>query len=142
MLCSRFQLHFPCQVLTWHTWTLCRTLSERWSCSIKTLVWDVLQHLYFSCNIDEWFIVNIILEYCIYTCHFLSNMWQVKLSHLCILLLLIGGSFWSLQVKPPRILGGQSKRIEKSYKFSQKSETFSHHSTTLIIIVIGSIIFF
>jgi hypothetical protein len=27
---------------------------------------------------------------------------------------------------PPRILGGQFKKIEKSYKFSQKSETSGH----------------
>ena len=40
--------------------------------------------------------------------------------------LLIGGSFLSLQVKPPKILGGQSKKIEKSYKFSQKIETSGH----------------
>ena len=31
-------------------------------------------------------------------------------------------------MKPPRILGGHSKKIEKSYKFSQKSETSSHQS--------------
>ena len=43
----------------------------------------------------------------------------VNLEYL-ILLLLIGG------VKPPRILGGHSKKIEKSYKFSKKSETSSH----------------
>jgi hypothetical protein len=47
--------------------------------------------------------------------------WPVR-----ILLLLIGASFWSLQVKPPRILGGKSKKIKKYYKFSQKSETFGH----------------
>ena len=28
--------------------------------------------------------------------------------------------FWSLHVKPPKILGGHSEKIEKSYKFSQK----------------------
>jgi hypothetical protein len=28
----------------------------------------------------------------------------------------------------PRILGGQSKKIEKSYKFSQISETSDHQS--------------
>jgi len=27
---------------------------------------------------------------------------------------------WSLNMKPTRILGGHSKKIEKSYKFSQK----------------------
>jgi hypothetical protein len=27
---------------------------------------------------------------------------------------------------PPRILGGQPKKIEKSFKFSQKSETSCH----------------
>jgi hypothetical protein len=31
---------------------------------------------------------------------------------------------------PPRILGGQSKKIEKSNKFSQKSETFGHQLPT------------
>ena len=35
---------------------------------------------------------------------------------------------WSLYMKPPRILGGHSKKIEKIYKFSQKSETSSHSS--------------
>ena len=29
--------------------------------------------------------------------------------------------FWSLQMKPPRILSGHSEKIEKSYNFSQKS---------------------
>ena len=43
-----------------------------------------------------------------------------------ILLLLIWGSFWSLQVMPLRILGGQSKKIEKFYKFSQKLKTSGH----------------
>ena len=41
-----------------------------------------------------------------------------------ILLLLIRDTnwrlFWSLNMKPPRILYGYSKKIEKSYKFSQK----------------------
>ena len=40
--------------------------------------------------------------------------------------LLIGGSFWSIQVKSPRIIGGQSKKIKKLYKFSQKLEISSH----------------
>ena len=48
---------------------------------------------------------------------------------------------WSLHMKPPRILGGHSEKIEKFYKFSQKSETSGHHLTTLIIITIGSVIF-
>ena len=43
-----------------------------------------------------------------------------------ILLLLIGDSFWSLQVMPPKILSGQSKKIEKIYKFSQNSEISDH----------------
>jgi len=30
--------------------------------------------------------------------------------------------FWSLHVKPSRILGGRFKKIEKFYKFSQKLE--------------------
>ena len=34
---------------------------------------------------------------------------------------------WSLHMKPPRILGAHYKKLEKSYKFSQKSETSSHH---------------
>ena len=42
-------------------------------------------------------------------------------------------------VKPPRILGGYSKKIEKSEKFSQKN--LDINPTTLIIIVIGSVIF-
>jgi hypothetical protein len=37
---------------------------------------------------------------------------------------------WSLHMKLPRILGGHSKKIEKSYKFSQKSETSSHQSNS------------
>ena len=40
------------------------------------------------------------------------------------------------------IIGGQSKKIEKSYKFSQKSETSGHHLATLIIIATGSVIFY
>ena len=36
--------------------------------------------------------------------------------------------FWSLHMKPPRILGGHFKKIEKSYKFSQKTETSSRQS--------------
>ena len=32
----------------------------------------------------------------------------------------------SLHMKPPKILGGHSEKIEKFYKFSQKSETFGH----------------
>ena len=43
-----------------------------------------------------------------------------------ILLLLIGDSFWILQVMPPKILSGQSKKIEKIYKFSQNSEISGH----------------
>jgi hypothetical protein len=43
-----------------------------------------------------------------------------------ILLLLIGGSFGGLHVMPPRILRAKLKKTEKSYKFSQKSETFNH----------------
>ena len=34
----------------------------------------------------------------------------------------------SLHMKPPRISCGHSKKIENSYKFSQKSETSSHQS--------------
>jgi hypothetical protein len=33
-----------------------------------------------------------------------------------ILLLLIGGSFWGLHAKPPRILGGQSRKKDKLKK--------------------------
>ena len=40
-------------------------------------------------------------------------------------------------MKPPRILGGQSKKIEKSYKFPQKVID----SATVIIIAIGYVIF-
>ena len=36
--------------------------------------------------------------------------------------------FWSLHMKPPRILHEHSKKIEKFYKFSQKLETSSHQS--------------
>ena len=32
----------------------------------------------------------------------------------------------SLHMKPPKILGGHSEKIEKFYKFSQKSETSCH----------------
>ena len=42
--------------------------------------------------------------------------------------LLIEGFFWSLHIKPFRILDGHSKKIEKSYKFSQKTETSNHQS--------------
>jgi hypothetical protein len=31
-----------------------------------------------------------------------------------------GRLIWSLHIKPPRIPGGYSKKIEKFYKFSQK----------------------
>ena len=34
----------------------------------------------------------------------------------------------SLHIKPPRILGVHSKKMEKFYKFSHKLETSDHHS--------------
>ena len=45
---------------------------------------------------------------------------------------------WRLLLKPSdeAILGEQSKKIEKSNKFSQKSETSGISSATLIIIAI------
>ena len=75
-------------------------------------------------------VCNVILEwYEMHTWTFQDLTWDVYDMQIWkkILLLLIGGCFWSLQVKAPRILGGQSKKIEKFYKFSQKSETSGHH---------------
>ena len=35
---------------------------------------------------------------------------------------------WSLHMKSPRTVGGHFEKIDKSYKFSQKSETSGHQS--------------
>jgi hypothetical protein len=41
---------------------------------------------------------------------------RLDFQKISILLLLIRGSFWGLHVKPPRILGGQSRKKEKLKK--------------------------
>jgi hypothetical protein len=41
---------------------------------------------------------------------------------------------------PPRILGGQPKKLEKSLKFSKNQKHPAINSTSLIIIAIGSVI--
>ena len=76
-----------------------------------------------------WSIISYQLNLYRHRCIHKNNLYSYHYSAqqcIIILLLLIGGSFWRLQVKPPRTLGGQSKKIEKSYKFSQKSEISSH----------------
>ena len=60
---------------------------------------------------------------------------------LIILALLIGGSFWSLQVKSSRILGRQSKKIKKSINSHKNQKHPAINSATLIIIAIDLLYF-